>query len=721
MPETLLHTCMLCEATCGITVQVEGGRVTGVRGDRDDPFSRGHICPKAAAIPDVMADPDRIREPMRRVGEHWEPVSWEDALAEAAERITAIQEKHGRHAVGLYAGNPTVHGYGAMLGIPFFSRALGGRSRFSATSVDQLPQMLAALEMFGHQSLFPVPDVDRTDLFLVLGANPIVSNGSLMTAPGIADRLAALRKRGGRLIVVDPRRTETAAIADRHVAVRPGGDAALLLGMLNVIFAEGLGRPGRLAEFTEGMDRLGAIAARYSPERVAARAGVAPDAIRSLAREFAAAPSAVCYGRVGISTQEFGAIASWLVVALNVVTGNLDRPGGAMFTTPAADLVAQSARRGSLGSFGRFRSRVRGLPEFGGELPVATLAEEIETPGEGQIRGLVTFAGNPVLSTPNGGRLDRALEGLEFLLSIDPYRNETTRHANLILPPTFGLERDHYDLIFYTVSVRNVARYARAVVAPPPGVRDDWDILLDLALALQARRGDERPPGPGMTLREVKALGPKRMLDGIIRAGPHGLSLEKLESTPHGIDLGALEPRLPARLFTPDRRIRLVPPVLEADLVRLDAALDAGPEASVKGAMLLVGRRQLRGNNSWMHNSARLVKGPPACTLLLHPEDAAARGIADGAEAIVRSRIGSIRVPVSVTDEVGTGVACLPHGWGHGRDGVSLRVAGARAGVSFNDLADEQRVDPSCGNADFNGVPVTVDAVVTGGAPDPRG
>jgi len=710
MPETRLHTCMLCEATCGITVHVEGGRVTGVRGDRDDPFSRGHICPKAAAIPDVMDDPDRIREPMRRVGDRWEPVSWEDALAEAAERITAIQARHGRNAVGLYAGNPTVHGYGAMLGIPFLSRALGGRSRFSATSVDQLPQMLAALEMFGHQSLFPVPDVDRTDLFLVLGANPLVSNGSLMTAPGIADRLAALRKRGGRLVVVDPRRTETAAVADRHVAVRPGGDAALLLGMLNVIFAEGLGRPGRLAGFTDGLERLGTIAARYPPERVAGRAGVAPDAIRTLAREFAGAPSAVCYGRVGISTQEFGAIASWLVVALNVVTGNLDRPGGAMFTTPAADLVAQSARRGSLGSFGRFRSRVRGLPEFGGELPAATLAEEIETPGEGQIRGLVTFAGNPVLSTPNGARLDRALAGLEFQLAIDLYRNETTRHAHLILPPTFGLERDHYDLIFYTVSVRNVARYARAVVAPPPGVRDDWDILLDLALALQARRADERPPGPGMTLSEVRALGPRRMLDGILRAGPHRLSLEQLENTPHGIDLGALDPRLPERLFTPDRRIRLVPPALEADLPRLDAALDAGPPAPGEGEMLLVGRRQLRSNNSWMHNSQRLVKGPAACTLLVHPEDAAARGIAHGAEALVRSRVGEIRVPVWVTDEIGRGVVCLPHGWGHGRDGASLRVARAHAGASFNDLADEQRVDPSCGNADFNGVPVTVEA-----------
>jgi anaerobic selenocysteine-containing dehydrogenase len=712
---TRLHTCMLCEATCGITVQVEDGRVTGIRGDRDDPFSRGHVCPKAAAIPDVMADPDRVREPMRRVGDRWEPVSWEEALAEAAERITAIQRKHGRHAVGLYVGNPAVHGYGAMMGIPYLSRAIGGRSRFSATSVDQLPQMLAALQMFGHQSLFPVPDVDRTDLFLVLGANPLASNGSLMTAPGIADRLAALRKRGGRLVVVDPRRTETAAIADRHVAVRPGGDAALLLGMLNVIFGEGLARPGRLAGFTEGLDRLGAIALRYPPERVAGRAGVAPDEIRILAREFAGAPSAACYGRVGISTQEFGAIASWLVIALNVVTGNLDRPGGAMFTTPAADVVAQSARMGSLGSFGRFRSRVRALPEFGGELPVAALAEEIDTPGDGQIRGLVTFAGNPVLSTPNGGRLDRALSGLDFQLAIDLYRNETTRHAHLILPPSFGLERDHYDLIFYTVSVRNAARYAPAVVAPPPGVRDDWDILLDLALALQDRRGDDRPPGPGMTLGEVRALGPKRMLDGLLRAGPHRLSLERLEGSPHGLDLGALEPRLPERLFTPDRLVHLVPPVLEADLVRLDAVLDAGPATAGPGAMWLVGRRQLRSNNSWMHNSLRLVKGKVACTLLVHPEDARIRGLADGVEVLVRSRVGAIRVPVSVTDEVGRGILCLPHGWGHGRDGARLQVAGAHAGASFNDLADEQRVDGLCGNADFNGVPVTVEAGPVGG------
>ncbi len=713
MSQTRIHTCPLCEATCGIVLEVDGGRIVSVRGDRDDGFSRGHVCPKAAAIPDVVDDPDRIREPMRRVGSRWEPIGWDEALAEAADRIASIQREHGRDAVALYAGNPTVHGYGALLGVPLLSRALGGRSRFSATSVDQLPQMLAALEMFGHQLLLPVPDVDRTDHLLVIGANPLVSNGSLMTAPAIGHRLSALRARGGRLVVVDPRRTETAAVADRHVAIRPGGDAALLLGMLHVILAEGRDRPGRLARFTDGLERIRTIAGRFPPERVAARAGVPVDTIRSLARELADAPTAACHGRVGISTQAFGAVASWLVNVLAVVTGNLDRPGGAMFTTPAADVVALNARIGSRGSFGRWRSRVRGLPEFGGELPVATLAEEIETPGKGRIRGLVTFAGNPVLSTPNGRRLDRALAGLDFQLSIDLYRNETTRHAHLLLPPSFGPERDHYDLVFHALSVRDVARYVKPAVDPPPGVRDDWDILLGLAFALRERGGGGNRRNLGATLRVARALGPRRILGLLLRFGPHPLSIGSLLRAPHGVDLGPLRPRLPDRLFTPDRRIRLVPAVMEEDLPRVeadvDAAREAGAAAGAPDTLTLVGRRQLRGNNSWMHNSARLVKGPPACTLLVHPDDARARGLADGSLARVRSRVGEVRVPVSVTAEMRPGVVSLPHGWGHDREGTSLRVAGGRAGASYNDLADDQRVDELCGNADLGGVPVTVE------------
>ncbi|HET6922690.1 MAG TPA: molybdopterin-dependent oxidoreductase, partial [Anaeromyxobacteraceae bacterium] len=695
------RACHLCEALCGLEIRTEGERIVSIKGDRQDPFSRGHVCPKAAAIPDVMEDPDRLREPVRREGERWVPLSWRAALEEAGERLAGIQRRHGPDAVALYLGNPTVHGFGTSTAAVLFSRALGSRSRFSATSVDQLPHMLASLEVLGHQLLLPVPDLDRTSFLLVLGANPRASNGSLMTAGNVGARLDALRARGGRLVVVDPRRTETAARADLHLAIRPGGDAALLLGLLHVLFAERLARPGRLASFTDGLDRLEALAGRFPPERVAERSGIAAGAIRALARDVAGAETAAAYGRVGICTQEFGGLASWLVLALNVVTGNLDRPGGAMFPSPAVDLVPQ----GSPGSFGRRRTRVRGLPVFGGELPSAALADEIETPGQGRIRGLVTFAGNPVLSTPNGGRLDRALAGLEYMVSIDLFRNETTRHAHLILPTSFGFERDQYDAVFYQLAVRNVARFAPALVRPPAGVRDDFEVLLDLALALRARGGGRPGWRTGLGLRAARALGARRLLDLALRRGPRGLSLAALRRAPHGIDLGALVPRLPERLYTPGRRIRLVPERYQADLARLEAALDAPPSEGLE----LIGRRQLRGNNSWMHNSRRLVKGPPACTLLLHPADAAARGLADGDEALVRSRVGEVRVPVSLSDAVAPGVVCLPHGWGHARPGAALAVASARPGASFNDLADEQRTDVLSGTAVLNGIPVTVE------------
>jgi anaerobic selenocysteine-containing dehydrogenase len=705
MSQHRLSTCMLCEAACGLSVELDGERVVSVRGDREDPFSRGHVCPKAAAIDDVANDPDRVRTPLRRVGDGWEPVSWSDALDEAGERLAQVQARHGRGALGLYLGNPTVHSYTAMLGASLLSRALGSRARFSATSVDQLPQMLASLEMLGHSLLLPVPDVDRTSFFLVIGANPRASNGSLMTAPGIGARLDALAARGGTLVVVDPRRTETAARADVHLAVRPGGDAHLLLGVLHVIFAEGRARPGRLASFTDGLDRLAEIAARFPPERVAARAGIDAEAIRTLARAFAEAPRAVCYARFGACTQEHGGLVAWLVVALNVVTGNLDRPGGAMFTTPAADLVGMLAKTGDRGGFARYRSRVRGLPEFSGELPAAALAEEIDTPGKGQVRALVTFAGNPVLSTPNGARLDRALAGLDFMVSIDLYRNETTRHANLILPTSFGFEREHFDLAFNALAVRDVAKLAPALVPPPPGVRQDFDVLLDLARALRRHGGGRAGASTTLTLAGARALGPRRMLDAMLRLGPRRLSLAALARAPHGLDFGPLEARLPERLFTKDRRIELVPELFTRDLARLESTLD---DARAPGALELIGRRLLRSNNSWMHNALRLVKGRSGCTLLIHPDDAAARGLATGDVAIVRSRVGEVRVPVAVSDDVVPGVVCLPHGFGHDRAGVVLGVAGAHAGASLNDLSDELRIDALSGNAAFSGTPVTV-------------
>jgi anaerobic selenocysteine-containing dehydrogenase len=707
-----LHTCMLCEAVCGITVETEGERVVSIRGDKDDPFSRGHICPKASALGDVSADPDRIRQPMRRIGDRWVPVGWDEALDEAASRLADLQKRHGRSAVSLYLGNPSVHSYSALLSAPLFSKALGTRTRFSATSVDQLPQMLASLQMFGHQLLLPIPDVDRTHFLLMLGANPLASNGSLMTAPGIAGRLEALRARGGRLVVVDPRRSETAAVADTHLFIRPGGDAFLLAAMLHTLFEENRVALRALADFTDGLETLRGMVARFSPERVAGRTGIDPAAIRQLARDFAAAPSAVCYGRVGVCTQEFGAVASWLVVALNVVTGNLDRPGGAMFTTPAADLVGIASALGERGHFGVWRSRVRGLPEFGGELPAAAMAEEMETPGDGQIRGLITFAGNPVLSTPNGARLERALAGLEFMVSVDIYRNETTRYAHLILPTSFGLERDHYDLAFYALAVRNSARYVKALLTPPPEVRHDWDILSDLALRLHRAGGGRRDQKVLLTLRTLRALGPRRVLDGLLRIGPHGLrsktrlSVRALEASPHGVDLGPLEPRFPRALNTPGKRLQLAPALYQEDLGRLEGQLDGGATNGLR----LIGRRQLRSNNSWMHNAQRLVKGPPACTLLMHPDDAKARNLADGQKVKVRSRVGEVTVPLAVSTEIAPGVVSLPHGWGHARRGTALTVAEAHAGASINDLTDELRLDALSGNAGFSDVPVSVEA-----------
>jgi anaerobic selenocysteine-containing dehydrogenase len=509
---THFRTCHLCEAMCGIAIDLEGDRIVAIRGDKDDPFSRGHVCPKAVALQDVHEDPDRLRRPLRRTASGWEEVSWEAALDEAASRLAAVQRAHGRNAVAFYQGNPVVHNHGAILFGQLFQRSLGSRSRYSATSVDQLPQMLASLLMFGHQLMLPIPDVDRTDFLLVLGANPLVSNGSLLTAPGIERRLKALRARGGRLVVVDPRRTETAALADLHLPIRPGGDAFLLAALVHTLASEKRLAPGRLAAFADGLDALVEAVQPFSPEAAAGRTGIDAATIRTLARDFSEASSAVAYGRVGICTQEFGGLASWLVNALNVVSGNLDRPGGAMFPSPAVDIVGFADRIGQRGHFDKGRSRVRGLPEFGGEWPAAVLAEEIETPGEGQLRALVTSSGNPVLSTPNGARLDRALASLDFMVSIDLYLNETTRHAHLILPPTFALERSHYDLVFHTLAVRNTAKFSEALFPAPKASLHDWQILLGLAARLEkARGGADSAPGSGIASSRPSVRRPRRV------------------------------------------------------------------------------------------------------------------------------------------------------------------------------------------------------------------
>ncbi len=702
------RACNLCEAMCGVKVEFEGTKVLSIRGDEDDPFSKGHICPKATALQALYEDPDRLRQPLRRVGKGWEPLSWDAALDAAAQGLHAVQQRHGNHALGVYLGNPNVHNTGAMLFGSLFLRALKTKHRYSATSVDQLPHMLAAYWMFGHQLLMPVPDVDRTQYLLMLGANPIASNGSLMTAPGIRARLDALRARGGKWVVVDPRRTETAERADEHVFITPGTDALFLLALLHEVFTQKLTRPGRLTGMVDGLAEVEALARRFPPERVAAATGVAADTIRQLAREFSGAPSAVCYGRVGTSTQAFGTLCAWLINLLNFVTGNFDRPGGAMFASPAIDpRRLPKAISGGRGSHGRWKSRVRGLPESGGELPVASLAEDILTPGEGRLRAMVTVAGNPVLSTPNGRQVDRALGDLEFMVSVDPYLNETTRHANLILPPPSPLEREHYDLAFHLLAVRNTTRYAPALFEPGPNARHDWQILLGLSQRLEALRGG------GLRARlkwaALEAMGVERLLDLGLRAGPRGglggLTLKKVKAAVHGLDLGPLEPSLPGVLHTKSRRVELAPAPLLADVARLEATL--APKAGAQ--LALINRRHLRDNNSWLHNVPKLVSGAARCTLLVHPDDAKARGLSAGDSVRVRSRVGEVVVPLELSTAMMPGVVSLPHGYGHGREGVGLKIATAHAGQSVNDLTDDQAVDALSGNAAFSGVPVQVE------------
>jgi anaerobic selenocysteine-containing dehydrogenase len=736
---THYRTCSLCEAMCGIVVEHRDGEVLAIKPNRDDVLSRGHICPKAVALKDVHVDPDRLRQPLRRTAAGgWEAISWPQAFDEVETRLRAVREQHGSDAIAIYAGNPTVHNLGAMLGIGDFIRAIRTRNLYSATSVDQLPHMVAAWAMFGHQFLLPVPDVDRTQLFVCIGGNPVASAGSIMGAPGFEKRIDALRARGGRYVVIDPRRTESAAIADEYLGIRPGTDVYLLLGLLQEVFRSGRADLAHLAPFTDGLEALREAVLAFDPERLAERTTIPRARVSALAQALLDEPRALVYGRVGACTQEFGGLALWLIYCLNAVTGHLDREGGMMFAEPAVDLTRAY---GSPGHYGKWRSRVRDLPEFGNELPVAALAEEITTPGPGQVRALVTFAGNPVLSTPNGGRLDGALAGLDFMVAVDFYLNETTRHAHLILPPASPLERSHYDIALSGFAVRNVAKYSPALFPKPAGALHDYEILGELT-----RRLRKRPAKPQARVaswargRLARRLGPDGALDWMLKTGrygvpntgrwrvlaglpgfgslrkmleardrvPMGLSLRRLRAEPNGVDLGPLGQALPRRLATRDRRVPLAPALFLGDLARAAQALERPVPA-----LVLIGRRHVRSNNSWLHNSHRLVKGKPRCTLMIHPVDALARGIADGGLVRVSSRVGRVEVAAEVTADMQPGVVSLPHGWGHGRPGVRLAVASAHAGVSINDLVDDQQVDALTGTAVLNGTAVEVVAVTT--------
>ena len=684
-------------------IETEGRWVVSVRGDQNDPFSKGHICPKAHALKDLHEDPDRLTRPLVREGDDWCEVSWDEAIEAAAQGLYRIQKEWGRDAVATYLGNPTVHNLPATLAAPTFIRALGSRVRFSASSLDQFPRMLASYFIYGAQLGFPLPDIDRTDFFLILGGNPIVSNGSLMTAPDMKRRLRAIRGRGGKVVVVDPRRTETAEVSDEHFFIRPGTDALLLAAMLCTLFEEELVSLGACEGRTDGLADLEAAVAGFVPERASEATGIGAGDIRRLAREFAAAPTAACYGRVGTCLQSFGSLANFFIDCLNIITGRVDREGGLLFPRPAA-------AAGSRGHYGRWRSRLRGTPEFGGELPTASLAEEIETGGQGQVHAIFTMAGNPALSAPNGRRLERALESLDFMVSVDPAMNETTRHADVILPPRSALETDQYALAFNALSVRNVAKFSRPVFEPGPESLSEWEILGRLTSRLAQLRGQheqDKKDDPAAGMFEASPAG---IIDMMLAAGPYELSVEKLLEHPSGFDLGPLEEGGLERggIQHDSGRLGLFNEHIASELLRL------GEEAEgfngVNG-LTLIGRRQLRSNNSWMHNCPSLMKGRDRCTLLVHPVDAERYGITDGARVSVTSRVGSEEATAELTDKIMPGVVSLPHGFGHSRSGVRMTLAGQRPGTSINDLTDDGPIEALLGNAVMNGVPVEVTAL----------
>ena len=716
---TAYRICPLCEACCGLELKVADGRVTAIRGHQADVLSGGYMCPKGVALKDLHDDPDRLRTPLIKRDGRFVEVSWQEAFAEIDRRLVPILRDHGRNAVATVIGNPTAHKAGLLLYGPRLGRALGSQNFFSASTLDQMPRQLAAGLMYGHWLSIPVPDIEACDFLLVIGANPIASNGSMWTVPDFRGRARAMQARGGRLVVVDPRRTETAELADRHLFIRPGGDVFFLLGMIHTLIGEGLVKLGPAEGHVAGLDDLPPAVAGFAPEVVAARCGIAADDIRGLARDLAAAPRAAVYGRMGTSTQDYGTLANWAIDVLNILTGRLDQRGGLMFPKAPAFAANTMGKPGQGRGIttGRRRSRVSGAPEVFGEFPITCLAEEIETPGADQVRAVIAVAANPVLSAPNGARLSAALDRLDFMVSLDIYLNETSRHADVILPGQSPLEDSHYDVPFPQLSYRNYARFSEAVLPPDPGRPAEWEILLRLAAIAEGRGHDIDIHAYDDELIGGRAAegatdptplrGPERQIDLALRQGPYGLTLDQVRSAVGGIDLGPLEPRLPEVLRTPSGKVELAPPMLLDDLDR--AAADLGRPAP---DLVIIGRRQVRSNNSWMHNLPVLAKGPFRCTAMVHPDDARRLGLAGGAMARIVRANRAIEVQVEISDEMMPGVVSLPHGWGHDLAGTRQTLAAQRPGANLNALFDEDRRDPLSGNAVLSGIEVTMQPVM---------
>jgi len=701
--QTHYRTCNLCEAMCGLVITTQNEQIQTIVGDEKDPLSHGHICPKALAYKDLHEDSDRLKFPVKKTNSGWEQISWENALDEIADKLVNIQKIYGNNAVGVYQGNPSVHNYGTLLYGPTFFSSLRTRNKFSASTVDQIPHQFAAYQMLGHQLLVPIPDIDRTQYMIILGGNPLVSNGSLMTAPDIRNRLKAIQSRDGKFVVIDPRRTETAKLADEHCFIQPGTDVYFLIGIIQEIIKNGWIKQGHLDSVTKNLDEFLTSIPDIELETISSITGISSANIQRIAKEFSQAESAVCYGRMGACTQKFGGTVHWLINMVNIITGNFDAPGGAMFTSPAFDTLGNSQTKGH---YNKGQSRVRNLPEFAGEYPAVTMADEMLVKGEGQIRAMVTSAGNPILSVPGGEKLDRAFSGLEFMVSIDFYINETTRHADIILPPAFNLNGPHFDVVFNIFAVRDVVKYSNPVFPKEPGTKYDWEIFMGLEKRVAQKNGRKYSKVNHFL---SKKFGPEWLLDLGIRIGEYGslkslfkwngLTLSKVKKQVHGVDLGPLKPRFPKRLFTSDKKIDLAPSIFIDDLKRVISNM---AHSNANGSLTLIGRRQLRSNNSWMHNCPSLMSGRDRFLILMNPLDAQKKSIADGQKVRVKTSNAQIELEAKLSTEMMPGVISIPHGWGHEGKDTQQRIALENKGGNLNALGDDLAIDPVSGNADLH-------------------
>jgi formate dehydrogenase len=710
--EERITYCRICEPLCGLRVTVEDGKVARIRPDPDHPLSAGFACPKGIAMTDVQNDPDRVLHPLRRRDGGFERVSWDEALDEIGTRLGRILDERSGPALGWYMGNPGAFSYSHPLWVKALLDAVGSPHWYTASSQDVSNRFAASAFLYGSPFLLPIPDLARTDLLLMVGANPLVSHGSVMSAPRVKDQLHAITERGGRVVVVDPRRSETAR-AFEHLAVNPDSDAWLLLSLLHVIFAGGLEDALAIERQASGTEALRALAAKHPPEVTEERTGVPAARVRELARDLARAEHAAVYGRTGSCLGRNGTLVSYLLDALNVVTGNLDREGGAMFGNPpiAFDKVAD---RIGAGTYGKVRSRIGGFPEVLGALPASLMAKEIRAPGEGQLRALFVSAGNPVLSVPNGDELEAAMRELDLFVSIDLYVTETNREADFVLPATTFLEREDFPLPFLPLFTTPFVQWTDPLVEPAGEARQEWEVIEQIAKRVGVVPSSSRL---GRVLGRIGLkLSPQRLMDLLLRTGSKGdwfglrrggLSLRKLRDNPHGVVLAEhLEPGvLPDKIRHRDKRVRLDPPEIIEDAGRLAARNGRDPEFPLR----LIGLRELRSHNSWMHNARLLMRGGRVHAARVHPDDAEDHGIEDGEPCRISSPHGSIELPALVTDEIVAGTVAVPHGWGHQRGGWSVAREAGGANVNALSSSEPEDLERLAGMAHLNGIPVRIE------------